>query len=277
MHTNIHPCRHTYHFWAKFPNSYHSKSALCTLIFTCTVFHGRLIWQLGIKMEMDENNNMDEECQINAQPWKWPHAATATLLWGDWAQAAPNSLWVPAWDTTYSYFCVLSHLCLSSGGPLVPDVLLADGVEWHRKSPLPSLWGWQWHGRTFRGDHTVLPALVGSLPPQVLLQGGRNQRASLNASVLAWWKKGIAPLEAEHFPAGNRTVPHFTRKYMEKMGVGGEGWDTQVIPAEVPSSIKKKTPLFYGDNYQSLGQHPQGQDEVPINGGFQHAIGQGER
>lgn len=61
-----------------------------------------------------------------------------------------------------------------------------------------------------------------------------------------------------------------------KDGGGEKGWDTQVVPAEVPSSTRKQKP-FYSENYQSLEQPPQGQDEVPINGGFYQAIGQGAR
>lgn len=106
----------------------------------------------------------------------------------------------PHEGTPHSYFAVF-HLSLSSGGPLIPDVLLADGADWHRKSPLPFLWGWQWHGRTFRWapEHFV-PTCCWLLwwgylepPPQEFQQAGRNQRAPLNDSVLSWWNKGIAP------------------------------------------------------------------------------------
>lgn len=31
--------------------------------------------------------------------------------------------------TPYSYFCILSHLCVSSGGPVTLHVLLAEGAE----------------------------------------------------------------------------------------------------------------------------------------------------
>lgn len=90
------------------------------------------------------------------------------------------------------------------------------------------------------------PALVGSSPPQELLQGGRNQRASLNASVLAWWKKGIAPLEAEHFPAGNRTVPLPSQgDTWRRWGWGGRDGTHKLFQQRFPLQVRKDSNFLW--------------------------------
>lgn len=209
-----------------------------------------------------------------------------TFHWGEWLQASPNSQWVAAWRYPYSYFCVVSHLCLSSGGPLIPDVLLADGADWHRKSPLLSLWGWQWHSRTFRwalghfvttycrllwwGYHSWVLWWGLPRPPSTgapaSRQDPKNASECFNTGLM---KQGIFTILGLTFSCWKQdSGSHFTRRYMKKRWGWGEGMDTQAGPAEFPNLQLGKNSTFYSENYQSLEQPPQGQDDVPINRGF---------